>query len=504
MAWLRKTIVALLLATAFRAGADSGSTLRSPLAGAWYPADGDALRRQIKDFIDNVPATPPPADIIGLILPHAGYRFSGQTAAYGIKPVIGKSYSRVIIIAPSHHAALGNYVVIPDFSRYLTPLGEVRVDTAAVGKLAEYPFTLSRRQLNQVEHSVQIMLPLLQYALSGFKVVPLLVGEMDAAGLEQAARAIEPLLDADTLVVASSDFIHYGPRFRYKPFGRRAQAGEKIRATDMRAFDLIKTLDHEGLKAMVDETGATICGVNAIRLLLRLLPQDAGIELLDYTTSVEVAGPASDSVSYLAAGITGKWPAAVALTESDKKQLLKLARSVIGHRLRFNKNPTVEELDFELTPGMRRQMGAFVSLYKQGRLRGCIGEIIARRPLYQAVIEQAGNAAFRDPRFPPLKSEELDRTDIEISALLPTEPVESWKDIVVGRDGIILEHESGRSSVFLPHVAVEQGWNLEETLRNLAMKVGLPPEAWRQSRFKVFQAVVFGEKNSSQTQVTGN
>jgi AmmeMemoRadiSam system protein A len=142
---------------------------------------------------------------------------------------------------------------------------------------------------------------------------------------------------------------------------------------------------------------------------------------------------------------------------------------------------------------MRTVMGAFVTLHKRGQLRGCIGEIFPRRALVEAVAEQAINAAFHDPRFPRLHAGELDEIDIEISALTPPHPVESYDEIVIGRHGVVLE-KNGRSAVFLPQVAPEQGWGLEETLTHLALKAGLASSDWKSGcRFEVFEAIVFGE-----------
>ncbi len=145
------------------------------------------------------------------------------------------------------------------------------------------------------------------------------------------------------------------------------------------------------------------------------------------------------------------------------------------------------------TPAMRSVMGAFVTLHKEGNLRGCIGEIFPRRALVEAVAEQAVNAAFHDPRFPRLRAEELDEIDIEISALTAPHAVGSYEEIVVGRHGVVLS-KKGRSAVFLPQVAPEQGWGVEETLTQLALKAGLGSNDWKSGcEFKVFEAIVFGE-----------
>ncbi|HSR88414.1 MAG TPA: AmmeMemoRadiSam system protein A, partial [Pontiella sp.] len=227
------------------------------------------------------------------------------------------------------------------------------------------------------------------------------------------------------------------------------------------------------------------------------------VQLLKYDTSGNLTGDWSHCVSYISAAVTGQWKPSCSdglscepeleLSSSDKIGLLSLARHSIARRIRSNE----PELHLEITPPMQDIMGAFVSLHRHGQLRGCIGEIFPRRELYEAVAEQAVNAAFHDPRFPRLKEEELDEIDIEISALTTPHRVNSQNEIQIGRHGIVL-YKGSRSAVFLPQVAPEQGWGLEETLAHLSMKAGLAPDDWKSGcEFHVFEAIVFGEKNGS-------
>ena len=143
---------------------------------------------------------------------------------------------------------------------------------------------------------------------------------------------------------------------------------------------------------------------------------------------------------------------------------------------------------------MKAVRGGFVTLHKRGDLRGCIGEIVPRREVWKVVREQALNAAFHDPRFSPLSEDELGEVELELSILTPPKPVASWKDIVIGKHGMVLS-KGGRSAVFLPQVAPEQGWGIEETLTHLSMKAGLPPDAWQSGAdYLVFEAQVIHEQ----------
>ena len=238
------------------------------------------------------------------------------------------------------------------------------------------------------------------------------------------------------------------------------------------------------------------------RVLLSMLADDAQVKRLNYDTSGNLTGDWSQCVSYLSAAVSGHWKTEVdavkepnlqsrELSAADKMHLLQWARFKIASRF---KGRHVEP-EFELSEAMEETMGAFVTIHKQGQLRGCIGEIFPRRPLIEAVSEHAVNAAFHDPRFPGLREDELLEIDLEISALTPPHPVGSYDDIVVGRHGIVLS-KNMQSAVFLPQVAVEQGWDLETTLAQLAIKAGLSSDDWKSDcEFQVFEAVVFGEMN---------
>ena len=187
--------------------------------------------------------------------------------------------------------------------------------------------------------------------------------------------------------------------------------------------------------------------------------------------------------------------AGLPLSEDDKRRLLALARETLGAHLTAGVMPSPERLGIEITPAMEQVMGAFVTLHKHGRLRGCIGEIEPHRPLYEVVMENAVNAGVKDYRFQPVTIEELPELDFEISALTPSRPVARSDEIVIGQHGITLEKE-GRRAVFLPQVASEQKWDLDTTLNHLSTKAGLPPDAWREgAAFTVFEAIVFGDKD---------
>jgi len=501
--------------------------LRSVLADRkWYPADARALSRQVEGFfqkaqveaIDNV---------IALILPHAGYRYSGQTAVYALKTT-QKKYKRIIVIGPSHnpYLAMEEVLSVPRVTHYETPLGQIPLDVEFIDKLLKYPMFQNVPQAHQSEHSVQIELPLLQYRQKDFELVPIVAGRCSPETVGKAAAILRSLAGKETLVIASSDFVHYGSRFGYVPF--KENIPEQIKKLDMGAYEHIARLDSRGFQEYKQRTGATICGSIPIAILLSMFDELVESHLVKYTTSGELTGDFTNSVSYLSAAFSGAWgncsqiePKASnpGLTEEDKKQLLILARKSIAYALEHRRVPQAAKLGVEINDATSCPRAAFVTLKKiresqmanrksqntneddrlaksdmQYALRGCIGDIFPQRPLYKSVIINAINAGVNDRRFPPVTKEECNDITIEISALTVPEPISSPDEIRIGIDGVVL-NKDGKSAVFLPHVAPEQGWDVNQMLTRLSLKAQLPADAWKEgANFLVFQAVVFGEE----------
>jgi len=495
----RRPQAAAPLQTALQTQPAKMDVWKSTLAGTWYQADPEALRAQLAGCFEKATAKPR-EDVIALILPHAGYQYSGQTAAGGIQS-LGRSYKRVVVIGPTHRLPMEDMFSVPRATHYETPLGRVPLDVEFAEKLLAYPLFQNVPAAYEQEHSVQIEVPLLQYKLGDFKLVLIVAGQCSYETVVKAGRILASLIDTDTLVVASSDFTHYGPQYQYVPFKENIPDG--IKKLDMGAFEFIAKLDAKGLLGYRNRTGATICGCVPIAVLLETLGKDAKAEIVRYATSAEIMGDYSNSVSYLAAAFHGRWANSVppasatsqtALSPEDKKQLLSLARQTIRYALDHQRVPEPADLTFTASESMKPPRAAFVTLKKNGQLRGCVGDIFPQRPLYRSVITNTIYAGFGDRRFQQLQKDEYDQIKVEISALTAPTPVASWREIRIGVDGMVLNKE-GRSAVFLPQVAPEQHWDLETTLQELSIKAGLPRDAWKDgATFLVFQAEVFGEE----------
>ncbi len=479
--------------------AQTKTVLPSRFAGSWYSDDPKQLKAQLDTFLKNADLEPA-KNIIAVIMPHAGYGYSGQTAAFAAKAASGKAYRRVVVIGPTHRVPMENIASVPAVTHYGTPLGEVPLDLSFIEALKKHPEFKTLPRVHEGEHSVQMEIPILQHALGSFRLVPIVVGLLNPETARKMAGILRGLVDAETLVVISSDFTHYGPNFDYLPFEKEVEAN--LKKLDLNAFAAIeKSVD--AFSRYLQETQATICGRECIKLAMEMLPKDAKPRLLKYDTSGRMTNDFSNSVSYLSIAFTGAWSQGEALsppsalgdgfTDPEKKSLLALARKTIAYFLEKGELPNAKKLSIEVTPAMSRTMGVFVTLKKEGQLRGCIGQIFGTGPLYKAVIEQAKNAATRDPRFPRLEAAELAKVQIEISALTEPKEVGSYKEIVIGKHGMVLE-KHGRSAVFLPQVAPEQGWDIDTTLTHLSRKAGLPADAWKEgASYQVFEAHVFHE-----------
>ena len=482
--------------------------LKSTLAGTWYPGTEQAIRALAEKWERTIAEedaggeSAAPAKSNVLLLPHAGWAYSGEVAWRAARLVRGAGFRRVVILAPSHRAWIENRLVAPESDAVETPLGEIKVDREWIDRLALLAPVLRSDRLHAAEHSAQIEYPLLQLALGkGFAVAPLVMGSFGEDQMGMCVRALARLVDDRTLLVLSSDFTHYGDDFSYAPYGTKG--GEDVRAkaaaVDAEAFAFMSRRDADGFAAYIRKTGATICGHVPIELALRAFPGGSSLSRLAYATSSDADRDFTRFVCYTAAAGRVEWPGegTAVLGADARAYLLRLARESMESAVRAGGASFPRRAaDMRDAPSAAlAKMGAFVTLNDKatGALRGCIGEILPMRPLAEAVAARAVDSALRDPRFSPVSERELGNLRVEVSALTPPKPVASWRDIVLGRDGMTLEKGSA-FAVFLPQVAPEQGWDLPTTLSYLSQKAGLSADAWREgAKFETFQAEVFHE-----------
>jgi len=270
------------------------------VAGSWYPENARLLADRVDDLLSVASApSSPPRDVLALIEPHAGFQYSGQVAAHGFRAVAAGEFARVLLVGPSHYGRFRG-AAVPDADEYRTPLGPVDLDREALAELGALPGVTTSNEPFRPEHSLEAEIPFLQRVLDpGWRLLPVLIGGgTSGSAAARVASALEPFLGPSTLVVISSDFTHFGPRFGYVPF--RADVPEKLRELDMGAVRLIEAGDVEEFEEYLSRTGATVCGRDAIDVLLRMLPANTACSLAAYDTSGRITGEWDHSVSYAA------------------------------------------------------------------------------------------------------------------------------------------------------------------------------------------------------------
>jgi len=452
--------------------------VRKPVfAGQFYTAVPDRLAAEIDEYLaEAAPPALPPGRIIGVVVPHAGYVYSGRTAAAAYALLRGRPIDTVVIVGPSHRFAFEGVSVWPD-GGFETPLGIARVDTALAKAIAKAAGSRFRPEAFAEEHSVEVQVPFVQRALPGAAIVPIVMGAQTRATIRTLAAALaKTCLDRSVAVVASTDLSHFLPK---------AQA----QATDAATAALIEARKVDTIIRKVEADENIMCGGGGVASLLLLAEKAGGpeVKILARTDSSAFGGPV---VGYLAAAVlSGEAGRPFILTAEEKADLLKLARSALVTYL--TQGTQIE--DGTGRPAFRAPRGAFVTLTKRGELRGCVGYIDPILPLGQAVIRTAIYAATEDPRFPPVTAGEVKDLRVEISVLTPPRPIDDPRQVKVGTHGLIVE-QAGAKGVLLPQVPGEFGWSREEFLDQVCLKAGLPREAWKKgARLSVFEAIVFHE-----------
>ena len=468
---LKLTMQALLLLFVFPGGC--AATVKEPaVAGSFYPLDRKKLEAEVDGYLAGGGDPSGGGRLLALVAPHAGYLYSGHVAGHSYAQLKGKDIRTVILIGPAHHVAVNGAVIYPG-SGLKTPLGVVPVDETLARalaserdevKLAAEPFAR--------EHSLEVQLPFLQRTLRDFSVVPILVGRMTAASHRHLADRIAGILKADSasLLVISTDLSHY-------------HDAKKAGVMDRAVLDAAERLAISDLEHVLTSGAGEMCGAGAVLYGLSAA-RGAGAtegELFTHADSGDVSGDKSYVVGYGALGYFRR-----DLSPADRTEILRLARETVEHQVNGRPLPGWQ--------GGSRRLNAdgavFVTLKeKGGRLRGCIGSLQATMPLYRSVVQNGVAAASRDPRFRPVRPDELPGLEVEVTVLSPMEPLSSVEEVVIGRDGLYLE-ASGRSSVFLPQVPVEQGWDVQTYLAELAMKAGLSADAWKGGRLYRFTAEI--------------
>jgi hypothetical protein len=458
----------------------------SPYCGSWYPGSRVELERMLEriwnDSRERTGAwtLPRPA---AFLVPHAGLAYSGTVAAAAYRQLQAAAPARVFLLGFSHSGARKG-VFVPDVEAIDTPLGPVEIDTGAVSRLAAaHPFQ-QVEESDLCDHSVEIQLPLLKFALPDCRVVPIYVGPMPQSDERAAAEALAGALGPGDVLLASSDLTHYGRDFGFLPFPVDRDTQERLREIDEQVLEAASSLDAELFAQALAETGSTTCGRWPLDLLFETLSVAGSGNLfgqtLDYQTSGEMTGGFSHSVSY---GAVGWWPEeSFRLDEADARTLLTSATATLDHLRRTGERKPVHASE----PGvaLERSAGVFVSLHQHGELLGCIGSWSEGVPMWRRVPDMTLAAAMDDPRFSPA-GQSKGEIDVEVSIMTPMKRLRDASAFRVGIDGAFLQHGWQRG-LLLPQVGRGPGWTATKFLDALSRKAGLGPGAYKSPGAKLF------------------
>jgi AmmeMemoRadiSam system protein B/AmmeMemoRadiSam system protein A len=444
--------------------------------------------------------------VAALIVPHAGYYYSGNVAASAYMALNPKQpYKRIFLLGPSHHEWLDGASVNTEADYYATPLGNVKVDRETGMALTTTDGTdltdsekvfFYRPEAHDREHCLEVQLPFLQRRLGDVPpIVPIIISTNDFRKLSRMAEVLKPYFTDENLFVISSDFSHY-PRYEdaYEADGK---TGKAIESGDVGRF--IAAIE-ENARSGKRNLATSACGEFAIITLMLMLDSIYEVKHLMYQNSGDigdtdhsrVVGYHSFAILRNGDGGSGQTRTNTdfVLSDGDKKVLKEIALQSIKDSL-DGKSVSVRVSQMQEYPMLSKKCGAFVSLHKHGHLRGCIGHFGEDTPLYEIVAEMARAAAFEDPRFMPVSREELDDIDIEISVLTPMRRIQSLDEFELHRHGIYIR-KGYRSGTFLPQVADEVNWTKEEFVGHCSQdKAGLGWNGWKDAELYVYEAIVF-------------
>ncbi|MFP4111741.1 MAG: AmmeMemoRadiSam system protein B [Candidatus Woesearchaeota archaeon] len=442
---------------------------KSNIAGTFYPKTRGNLEAVLDELLnyagkdnDNFSTN---GSIRAIIAPHAGYMYSGEVAAKAYSILINQTYDTVIILGPSHNVYFMEASIL-NASHYETPLGEAELHPKLLTMIEEQEIFSSEQSPHDKEHSVEVHIPFIQKVLPEARIIPIVVGDVN---IDELSEAIGKYIDDETLIIASSDLSHYYP------------------------YDTANMIDDYCIKnilAMDIEAcyGCEACGLKPIMALLKIAEQNSWEPvLLDHMNSGDVTGDINAVVGYASFVFVGpkkdnsKKQDIDEIKGDDRKFLIRLARNTIRSALDDTMPESPDEEN--ISDILKEKRGCFVTLEKDGNLRGCIGSIMPHAKLYECVMSNAVNAALSDMRFDPLTEDELDEVKIQISKLTLPEVIEYESEeellekIEQGVDGVILRR-GWKEATYLPTVW-ETIPDKKLFLTSLCQKGGFESTCWK-------------------------
>ena len=420
--------------------------IRNPVgAGQFYPGASSRLKAIIETFIDEKVAK---EEVIGIVSPHAGYIYSGSVAGAVMSKI---KFKDTFIIMGPNHTGLGKPISIMTQGTWKTPLGEVEIDSELGRQILATSGHLQEDDVaHQYEHSIEVQLPFLQYLKPNIRIVPVVLASATGATYKEIGKEIAKAikeLNREVVIMASSDMTHYEPQ-------------ESAQKKDNQAIEAILNLNEDELLKRIDELNITMCGyAPAVSLISAARELGAtGAELVGYQTSGDTTGDYSSVVGYAGVIITGMSP------------LVRLARKSVETYVTEGNIVQPGKLTLE----MKERAGVFVSLYKFGELRGCIGTFEpAQKNVDEEIIANAVSSATRDPRFSPVAPNELKDLSYSVDVLTKPRRVASKDQLDPKKYGVIVECGC-RRGLLLPDL--ERVDSVDEQIDICCQKAGIMPD----------------------------
>lgn len=456
-------------------------------ANRFYTANPQELSHEVDSFLNLHSGRAVYDHLAALIVPHAGYYFSGNVAASAYMSIdTTRHYKRIFLLGPSHHEWLDGASVNTVADYYATPLGNVKVDGETARQLTEADSIFSYHpSAHAQEHCLEVQLPFLQRRFGNVPpIVPIIISTNDYGKLQRMADVLKPYFTDDNLFIVSSDFSHY-PSYD-DACDVDAKTGAAIATGDVDQF--IATLESNACSGKRN-LATSACGEFPIITLMLMLDGKYEVQHLLYQNSGDIDNHDHSRVVGYHSFAFLRSASDFTLTTADRQKLKSIALNSIKDSL--DGKPLAHCQPSSVSRVLCSKCGAFVSLHKHGSLRGCIGHFGEDVPLCDIVAAMARSAAFEDPRFSPVCRDELADIDIEISVLTPMRRIHSLDEFQLHRHGIYIR-KGYRSGTFLPQVADEVPWTKEEFVGHCSQdKAGLGWDGWRDAELYVYEAIVF-------------
>lgn len=461
-------------------------------AGKFYSENKDKLNSDLEKIFSKIIENNGLSYAIGVISPHAGYIYSGEVAANAISRLDPlKKYDNVFIIGTSHTYSF-NEASVYNGKYYETPLGKVKINDGLCNELVSNSNVFKfYESVHENEHSIEVQLPFLQYWIkTELNVVPIIIGSNESSISEEIAGILKPYFNSKNAFVISTDFSHY-PKYEDAVRVDNETADIICSGDPLSMIHIANKYELPKIKGL-----ATIaCGLSSVLTLMNLVDIDkCNYNKICYKNSGDSdLGQLDGVVGYWAISVTEKDGSVFILNDSEKKVLLKLARDSVNFMVENGVRPNISSLNF--SGNLLQPCGAFVSIYNNSALRGCVGCFDPGISLFQVIVDMAYSAAKDDYRFPSVKKNEIDDLEFEISVLTPLKKIENVNEIVLGKHGIYIK-KGEKGGTFLPQVATNMRWSVEEFLGYCARdKAGLSYLGWKEADVYIYEAIVFSDSD---------